>query len=353
MTRIGLIIILALAAGTAHDLPAHGGQAEAPAFHASTCSGSINVVVHEKREPVANLTRDDFSLSDRGKPQTISVFSVQSVSTNAGRAQLLPENTFSNYRHGAVSTPSSVTIVLLDRLNTLTSPAAVPYETPDAWAENHALISGKEQLLRFVKEMAPKDHMAIYSPGHSLTALCDFTSDRQELMAVLTKYRATALTSREVVEPGSIHTPTLCCAFDHAVDRDRRNLANIVNTERAATTMTALMQIAAHVSQILGRKNLVWLTSNLPFSGAEISRIFSRANIAIYPVDVRGLLPRSAPEGDPLPTVTSLHRSGLEPPGLNAMREMAEQTGGLAFLNTNDVTGAIQRQWRMQSLRTR
>ena len=58
--------------------------------------------------------------------------------------------------------------------------------------------------------------------------------------------------------------------------------------------MAALSAIAAHVADIPGRKNLLWLTANLPFSGQEIARILSRANIAAYPLDARGLLSRES-----------------------------------------------------------
>jgi hypothetical protein len=49
--------------------------------------------------------------------------------------------------------------------------------------------------------------------------------------------------------------------------------AGAANEQRAAETMAALQQIASHVANIPGRKNLVWLSANLPFSGAALAHL--------------------------------------------------------------------------------
>ncbi len=49
-----------------------------PVIRTSTRLVQVNVVVHGKNGPVADLTKSDFVLTDRGRRQTISVFSVES-----------------------------------------------------------------------------------------------------------------------------------------------------------------------------------------------------------------------------------------------------------------------------------
>ena len=95
---------------------------------------------------------------------------------------------------------------------------------------------------------------------------------------------------------------------------------------------------------IPGRKNLIWLTAGMPFSGSIAARLVSRANIAIYPVDARGL-PTSfnAPVSYRDPFVAGgIPRGANFAAGQLDMREAAEQTGGQAFLNNNDLSGAIR-----------
>jgi hypothetical protein len=127
------------------------------------------------------------------------------------------------------------------------------------------------------------------------------------------------------------------------------DLAGSINQNRANETMAALQSIAAHVAGIPGRKNLVWLTANLPFSGAAIARILVPARIVAYPMDARGLLPRAVPDSaNDVLTVAGLGigdsspAQSDQPIGIDTMQKMAEDTGGRAFVNANDLTSAIR-----------
>ena len=124
------------------------------------------------------------------------------------------------------------------------------------------------------------------------------------------------------------------------------------NEARAEATMSALVAIAAHIADIPGRKNLLWLTANLPFSGHAIARILQPANIAAYPIDARGLLPR-APQGNITGVIDAddyaLGKLGPpsamspQPVGIQTMEEMASDTGGEAFVNSNDLATPIRK----------
>ncbi len=133
------------------------------------------------------------------------------------------------------------------------------------------------------------------------------------------------------------------------MDAQALELAAITNERRAEDTTAALHAIAAHVANVPGRKNLVWLTANLPFSGASLAQILGPAQIAAYPVDVRGLLARKPPENewekdDQLDGVfgRGMPAQSAQPIGIDAMQTLADETGGRAFVNTNDLTGAIR-----------
>src|ERR1700733_3272816 len=77
----------------------------------STRLVQVNVIVHDKNAPVANLTKGDFILTDRGRIRKIDVFSVESTTGSAKSANPLPPNTFSN-RQTAGAIPPNVVIVL-------------------------------------------------------------------------------------------------------------------------------------------------------------------------------------------------------------------------------------------------
>lgn len=126
---------------------------------------------------------------------------------------------------------------------------------------------------------------------------------------------------------------------------------------------------------ISGRKNLIWVSSGFPISigfgdsdqsrafgtpardmelfGDQIeqtSRAMNEANVAVYPVDARGLM--VAPIFDASrPTPPSMTRGGMpnmrdfqvDRRNIDTMNYMADLTGGKAFYNTNDLQGAIRK----------
>jgi VWFA-related protein len=339
---------LAAIAVSARDVP------QGPAISVSARLVQVDVIARDKNGPVADLTINDFVVLDRGKPQKISVFSVESSEPAARLAQPLPRNTFSDLPEYRASAPGSITIVLLDNLNTLYGSAPSIYENTPRWMEDHALANAKAHLLEYLKNLGPQDRVALYGLSDTLHVLCDFTSDRSRLLAIVQNYDAQSRTSREVVDPEAIHLPDQPAGgVPPPIDADRMRLAAVTNTSRTTTTLAALKAIAGHVTNIPGRKNLVWLSANLPFSAEAMAAILSPAQIAAYPVDGRGLLPRSSlaqendtPLGDlGLPTQmreTSGSEDSGEPPGIDTMRQLAALTGGRAFVNTNDLTGAIR-----------
>jgi VWFA-related protein len=340
---------------------------QSPKIRVATHLVEIGVIVRDKNSPVGNLTKDDFVVLDRGRAQKVSIFSAGTAGPGSqpqqSQAQAtinpLPRNTFSDLPQYSAP-PRSTTIVLFDNLNTLYGSApASRYEKTPLWVEDLALQNARNHLIEFIKQLQPEDRVAIYGLTHSLHVVCDFTSDRGQLLSILKSYDTRSVTNREIVEPGKI-VPDVLPIYRDAVSGFENGaamqLAGASNEDRAAETMAALQEIAGHVGNIPGRKNLVWLTANLPFSGAEMARILTPANIAVYQVDARGLLGES-------PTVAvgaygtadfddvsgaSGHRDNMpaqssQPIGITTMQKLADETGGQAFVNTNDITGAIRK----------
>jgi len=327
---------------------------QAPKIHVSTHLVQIGIIVRDGKGAVEDLTKDDFAILDRGKPQTISVFTAESAPSTPQPAssqplpQPLPANTFSDLPQVNGSAVRSITIVLLDNLNTLSGNGHPGYESGPLWMEDLALANAKAHLIDFITTLDPRDRVAIYGLSDTLHVLCDFTSERERLLGILKKYDTTSGTNRNLVEPGKSHTP-VPGEFNPLVDVQVLELMAITNERRAAATMSALQSIASHVASIPGRKNLVWLTANLPFSSNALARILDPAQIAAYPVDGRALLTRKAPEtqwdmDDQLGGVLGLGMpaQSSEPIGIDTMQALAEETGGRAFVNTNDLTGAIR-----------
>jgi VWFA-related protein len=332
-------------------------QTNSPILKEATHLVHVSVIVTDKTgRPVTDLTQNEFIIKDRGRAEKIGFFSRDGANAASQTHEVLQRNIFSDQPQYSGQSPNGVTIVLLDNLNTLVGSAPTPYETTPFWLEDLALANAKQHLMEFLKQLDPNDRIAIYGLTDRLHVLCDFTCNSEQLLAVVSKYDVSSHTSRESAEPGKFYfpdqDPSNPYGFDMLEDETAEQLAAMNNAARGHVTMAALAAIAAHAADIPGRKNLLWLTSNLPFSGEAIARILSRANVVAYPVDARGLLPRMAQgniegvmDGDAYAKgeLGAPPAMSQQPIGIQAMQQMAEDTGGQAFIDTNDLTRAIRK----------
>jgi VWFA-related protein len=270
----------------------------------------VHFIVQSKNgEPVTDLTKQDFTLLDEGRPQRIAVLSYEGGG-QAAPTQPLPPNTFSNRHQPTGQLPGSVTVILLDALNT-------PF-TAQAYA--------RESVVKVLRRLGPDDQVALYILGTKLNVLQDFTQDHAALLRALDGYSghyslAQAGSSREPVRTGN-----------SLIDNDKGDgvVANYYLGRRIDLTTQAITAIANHLASVSGPKNLIWLSDSFPVS-SSLTRILNQIDMAVYPVDPCGL-------------VAPFHMVSDCPfePETKIMRGLANLTGGRAFYNTNDVEGSVR-----------
>ena len=119
------------------------------------------------------MKKDDFSITEQGKPQQISFFSMASADKSAAApTPALPPHIFSNVMANNRAVPTSVTVVLLDLLNT-------------SWTDQ---LYARKGLLKFLgAASAAGPHRGVRPGHHSLTLLHDYTTDSASLIARLQK----------------------------------------------------------------------------------------------------------------------------------------------------------------------
>jgi len=328
----------------------------------------INVIVHDKHgNPIAGLTKNDFVLLDNKKSQAIQFFSAENNPPLAQPAASLPPDTYSNRLGTSGTLPPSVTVILLDALNTEFADQAF----------------ARKQVAKFLQKLRPQDRVALYWLGNDLYVLHEFTTDVSVLREALAHFAGES--SRDLtevkVEDLSLDNPNSSLpagvpagqtssrqAFRAAFDQ---RIANQSAKNRVRLTVAAMIAIAHHVGSLKGRKNLVWVSGSFPFNlgnetfdlnwasetgedfAGDIERAaqaLTDASIAVYPVEARGLMgtdlsatdssdahPEFSSEGDEhLPT-------NVAPGNLETMKVLAARTGGTAFYGSNDLAGPIQR----------
>lgn len=328
------------------------GQEPAP-LRVTTHLVQLSVVVHDKKgQPVADLTKDDFTLLDEGQPQKIAFFSVESALAPAAPAKKLPANYFTNRLEYRSSAPASVTAILFDALNT-------------AFEDQ---VYAKNQLVKFLGQVRPEDRFALYVLGRDLRVLHDFTTDTRSLLRVLARHRGSPSPELAASEPAPSDTGVE--ELDSWLNESSQMLADFLKINRARQTMDALVAIAHHLARVPGRKNLIWLSAGFPFSigfddldemmeahrerrhfGEEIertARALNDANLAVYPVDARGLVGLDEFRADVrrAPPRAGAKGGGGAPKRIwqnqETMLALAERTGGEAYYNRNDLDRAIR-----------
>ncbi len=318
----------------------------------------ISVIVQDKKgNLVTDLTRDDFALYDEGKLEKISFFSVESSRQLPPPTQPPPPDVYSNRFEQKGSAPTSVTVILLDGLNTRFEDMAY----------------ARQQVIKFLGQLQPQDRVALYTLTDALHILHDFTTDASSLLRALDRYKGHYSSQLAASEPEPADTGV--DMLDQFLNSANQRMADFYAINRVARTADALEAIANHLAGLPGRKNLIWVSGSFPFSigldapytadnATQERRTFSRevdraaralnnANLAIYPVDARGLIgPAAANPAWSAAGRGPLTRRGAPPSvprispdraNFDTMNVLADRTGGHAFYNTNDIQGSIRR----------
>lgn len=345
--------------------PDRTAKPEEPSIRVATRLVQLNVIVQDKEgQPVADLAREDFTVLDEGKPQKVALFSVESARPLPRPSQPLPPNTYTNRfeRRGEVQT--SITVILLDGLNT----------------RFHDQGYAKKQIVKFLEQTHPEDHIALYLLASELRILHDFTTDAGPLLRALARYKGIVSPELAASEPIEITVePGLRDEegrVDHEIDELVRSQFQKVQdfyiTRRIELTVRALESIAHHVARFPGRKNLLWVSASFPLAIAtdavgmasrgrqlrvfsdevnRATRALSDANVAVYPIDARGLVgvpaldaSKQAVDGLDLDTgiLDKTMWSDEVASTIASMKTLAERTGGRAFWNSNDILTAIR-----------
>ena len=351
---------------------AAGQNKSAPAIRTTTRLIQVSVLVHDKHgDPVAGLNKNDFTILDDKEQQTIQLFSVETNLPPEHLPAPLPADTYSNRVIDRGAAPKNVSVVLLDSLNT----------------EYSDQIFARSAVIKFLQQIQPQDRVGIYTLGDKLAVLHDFTTDSAALLDALKKYQGrpspelSASTPHELSMNPMVPSAQAANQLDSFLRSSSQREANFYTTNRVLLTVEAFELIAHHVLAVPGRKNLVWISGSFPINFGfddltqptitpmseqlqfqaqveKAARALNDANIAIYPVDARGLMgystsltsstkPRSSMPGGSARTGSGLagRPNMIKAPTqaeFASMAILADRTGGRAFYNTNDLFKAIR-----------
>ncbi|MEJ7624097.1 MAG: VWA domain-containing protein [Pyrinomonadaceae bacterium] len=261
-----------------------------------------------------------------------------------------------------------------------------------------SMVWVRHALKKFVEEQVQDgDLVAIIRTGAGVGALQQFTVDRRQLLAAVERVKFNAAGSnnmsffnpvnlgmtQDVVTAGASGldpaVPNFSITDDNGI-QDRREYETEFNEFRenifASGTLGALNFLVRGMNELPGRKSVVLLSDGLPLRTRDeagrptVSRIFTamrhlidfanRSSVVFYAIHAPGLeVPMIGAEED----VSGVARIGGERLTNNIIRSrmnrtndsqeglryIADNTGGLAYINQNDIGKGIRRVLEDQS----
>jgi VWFA-related protein len=345
------------------------------------------VVTAKSGQRITDLKKDDFTVLENGKPQTISAFSFE-VPESPSPRPALPPNVYTN-RPEYDLPKGPLTILLLDGLNTALADQGY----------------ARSQMLKYLgTQLQPSQPVAVYTLAASLRLLQDFTGDvdllkvavehfnpqqsiemqLENVAAVMPNLRATNATGIR----GTDRADNLRQLFFH-MSEFMSEQAKLAIQDRAFRTSAALRLIARRMGGYPGRKNLIWVSAGFPIDITsevvqkttdvdvlaqqatmatpqvrveesyedllrQLAAELTDAQLSVYSVDARGLVGSTLADATHQGTnAAGLLQMGAEY-GANVARAnsaiqasqqtlqtLALESGGLFFKNDNDVAGAV------------
>jgi VWFA-related protein len=333
-------------------VPSAPETVQSPTFEAGVALVRVTVVVRDKTGAlVRGLKREDFTITEDGKPQTIEAFEFESLPTEPAPEpeQTAPAPRVLKPRPGAATPP----------------PPAGAGNEPGALGGRRLVVllfdtngMEPEQLERSVASartyvdtrMTASDMVAVATIASGLQVLQDFTSDRSALKRALDRASGTSDAGDTAADPTS---DAASDADAFAPDTSELDLFNIDRRLRA------IEDLSKALAPVIQKKSVIYFSSGVAGAGAdnqvELRAAIDRAvkaNLSVYPVDSRGL-EAVVPGGDARQASGSgtdvyagralTRQFDQQLASQDTLASLASDTGGRTFFDTNDFAGAYER----------
>lgn len=334
---LGLLVMLATALGGT----LRAQQAPSAVFRASRDVVTIDVVVRDRSGAIVrDLTAADFEVREDGRPQELFTTSFEEVSTTMTPAPVTPLLE----RLGAPPLPSTARIAQAE----LGGRRLVLLLFDVSEMEPEEVERGVQAALKYVgSQMSSADLVAVASLSWELRLLTDFTGDRLRVRQ--------ALQSLVAVDTSVPNGPSGADA-DGTTAAPASAAGPVIATDARLRALRLIADALAHVAH---KKALLYFTAGLG-NGAQDSpaelrattTAAARANLAIYPVDTRGLRavipngPARTPsrDGEGLFSGRDVNDQFAElTASQDTLVSLATSTGGQLASGDNDLSGAFTR----------
>ena len=364
------LLVSSMAAINAQTTPpvVRVNQAQTPLIKSDTRAVSVDIVVTRGiDDPVGGLHKQDFQLTEDGKPQVIDFFeehAAPQVPAHIAPLPALPPHVFTNVP--AAPQSDAVNVLLLDSLNTPQQDQSVM----------------RQQLIEFLKTMKPDARIAVFALGNGLRLIQGFSDDPAVLRAAVENKKfgfapvttdvsrshqddeddAAEVARRQANLGGAGRTT----AGISALMEGQASHAEFQGDQRVDMTLDALQGLGRYLASIPGRKNLIWFASQYPVDFfpkgfdkqpfndrrehtqaiKQTANLLTLSKVAVYPIDAEGMMRNYKEDAEHWenPKMSGYQNmSGERASTMSAMELIASETGGEAIFNNNDLGAALSR----------
>jgi VWFA-related protein len=336
-----------------------GQPQEITTFKTTTKLVVVDVFVRGKDgKAIANLKKEDFTLLENGKAQEIAVFEFQRIAEETAQPAALVATPAAAPPPAAAPAPAMAAPT--NAINVQTA-GKVQYQDKRLLVlffdfssmQPQEQIRAQQSALKFLAEqMTPSDMVSIMTLGASVQVAQDFTADRDRLTRVINSFHIGE--SSELSIEADTGDPDSGEYTGAAFIADETEF-NIFNTDRKLAGLESAVRLLAPLPE---KKALVYFSAGIPKTGVENhSQLEStvnaaiRANVSFYPIDARGLVAlvpggdasKAAPRGTQVFTgqATTIQKTKFND-AQETLFTLADDTGGKALLDSNDLTLGIQ-----------
>jgi VWFA-related protein len=325
-----------------------GSQQSAPAIRATTELVLVNVVARDKKgNLIRDLKRQDFTVFEDGQKQQVASFDFENIEALALAGQTTPSATGTEAAVAPTAGASAPAQPVLDARDRRLIMLFFDFSAMEPDQIDRAVDAAKKYVN---SRMQPADLIAIVSLSTNMRLDLDFTDNKSKILSALNAYNSNSGQGFDNGTTGSSEGAAETSGAFTADDTD----FNTFNADRKLLALQSLVQSVGKLSQ---KKSLIYFSNGISQSGVDNQSALRaataaavKANVAIYPIDVRGL--QALPAGGEAQTA-SLHgqsaytgASILNDLNSNAATQetlstLAADTGGKAFFDSNDFSGVF------------
>jgi len=329
-------------------------EAQAPAreqestVRISTQLVQIDATVTDKKgEHVEDLTEDDFELAVDGKKQNITYFRLVKLPEPKP-----PEKNAANAPK-PITPPSSMPTRAIAPEHVART---IAFVVDDLGLSFDSTYYTRRAIKKFLDEQMQEDDLvAIIRTGRGLGALQQFTSDKRVLYAAVEKLTWNPF-SRDMI-------PRFGVADDNDPGAQAQSrFDDFRETVFSSGTLGALNFVIRGLRELPGRKSAILISDGFRLFGRDndntlildqvrrLTDLANRSSVVIYSLDAKGLqtlMPTAADNTGAMTgpqfaeSLSRMRQQNFE--SQDGLVFLARETGGVAFLNNNDLNLGIRR----------